>query len=204
MSIRGLRSVRVVEHAPGTKFPAQCPERHIEGDGKFCLGIAADDVGDEKDAARWWESLRHYLLCQTVAERSGVWPADYALDHGAAGEHHEKALELASALDIDEEYERAYANEPSWISDPKSRIVHRDGRPINGRTPCPLSCTWRKRGRTVTRLRAECKQREKVTSLVLAERERRKELDRYWQALQRRGVKCCGTMRDCPLMGVAL
>lgn len=199
LSIMGSHWVRVYEEVPGTLFPAQCPERHIESDGKFCLGIAVGEVSDPKEAEQWWESLRHYLLCQCVADGSGVWPADFALDHGEAGGHHETALRLARELAISEDYERAHADEPSWISCPKSRIVHRDGRAINGRTACPLGCTWKRRGRWGTRLRADCKQRDKVTALVIAERERRKALDDFWRILRSRGVECCGTMRDCEL-----
>lgn len=199
LSIRNSAKLRVYETIPGTAFPARCPERHIELDGNFCLGIDTVSVVDTTAADRWWEALRQYLLCQAVAERSRIWPDRFALDHGGAGEWHARALELASDLGIEDEYDRTHADEPSWISDPKARIVHRDGRPINARTPCPLGCRWQKRGRTISRLRADCDQREKVNALVLAERERRRELANYWSRMRKAGIECCGRMRDCEL-----
>lgn len=199
LTIRGGSKVSVYETNPGTAFPARCPERHIESDGNFCLGIDIGDVANVEAADRWWEALRQHLLCQSVAERSRFWPDRFALDHGDAGEWHAKALKLASDLDIEEEYARCHADEPSWITDPKAQILHRDGRPINGRTPCPLGCRWRKRGRVVARLRAECKQREKVTELILVERQRRKKLAEFWTWMRKTGRECCGTMRDCGL-----
>lgn len=189
----------VREAKPGADFPAQCPERHIELDGKFCLGLGAGEVTDADEAIRWWESLRHFLLCQSVARQTKVWPDAYALDHGDAGEHHAHALDLAGQLGIDQEYARAHADEASWITDRETKLVHRDGRAINARSPCPLACTWRRRGRTVPRLRADCERRDQLIALVRTERARRAAFKKYWQTMRDLGVQCCGTMRDCEL-----
>lgn len=189
----------VSESKPGTLFPARCPERHIETGGSFCLGLDRPAVDDEQTATEWWEALRHHLMCQRMAHRTGIWPEAFALDHGDAGIWHKKALELAESLELEEEYAAAHAEEASWITGAQFKLEHNDGRPINGRAPCHLGCTWRKRGRMVPRLRVECDRREQILELVAIEKKRREELAEYWRSVRRAGTTCCGTMRNCEL-----
>lgn len=190
---------RVREEVPGTNLPARCPERHIQGDQTFCLGLRYIDVRSAGDAAQWWEQLRQFLTCQGVAERTRIWPPAQALDHGGAGEHHERALALAAEAGLEEEYAAARLNEPSWLTDPKLRLFDKKGKPINGRSICPRGCRRRARGRVMQRLRKDCSKRKLVVDLAFTEQLRRKALAEYWQHVFRDGTRCCRTMRSCPL-----
>lgn len=186
----------------GTCFPARCPERHIQYDETFCLGLRYITVEDADDAKQWWEQLRQFLRLQGVAERTGIWPPEHALDHGDAGKFHEQALAIASELGIDEEYKTARLNEPSWITDPNLRLLGRRDEPINGRAPCPRGCRDRcmaigKRSRPM--LRRNCDHRAKLLELVLLERKRRAALAEYWAHVRGQGIQCCGRMRSCEL-----
>jgi len=196
--VRGKPVPIVAERVPGTDLPARCPERHVQGDRTFCVGLDRPAVGGRDDAGLWWEHLRQYVLCQSVAKATGVWPPNHALDHGDAGGHHRNALEIASRLGIEDEYIAAYQDEPSWITDPDLRLLGRKDEPINGREPCPRGC--RVRGRpTVPKIRRKCRWRADLLRLVIEERKRRVELVRYWESVRKAGIVCCRTMRSCPL-----
>lgn len=199
LRVFGDTKPRVREEVPGTDLPARCPERHIQWDKSFCLGLRYIDVRSAGDAAQWWEQLRQFLACQGVAERTRIWPPGQALDHGDAGKHHERALALAAEAGMEEEYAAARLDEPSWLTDPKLRLFDKNGKPINGRSVCPRGCRRRARGRSVQSLRTDCSKRNLVVDLAFTERLRRKALVEYWQHAFNDGTRCCRTMRSCPL-----
>lgn len=199
LRIVGEETPRVLEEAPGTGLPIKCPERHIQGDQTFCLGLRYLRVDCELVAQQWWEQLKQFLICQGVAALTGRWPVQHTLDHGEAGEFHERALALADKAGVAEEYASARLDEPSWLTDPKLRLFDRKGRAVNGRGLCPRGCTTRARGRYVKALRRSCAKRQLLVELAYTESLRRQALDHYWKAVFASGEKCCGTMRDCPL-----
>lgn len=198
LTIIGSGTVRVGETVPGTKLPARCPERHIQGDRTFCLGLRRPTIDTAEAADAWWEQLRQYLRCQAVAARTRVWPPAHALDHGDAGSHHERALALAEEAGVVEEYAAAWLGEPSWITDPRLRLVDKKGEPINGRAVCPRGCR-RRASRNASILRRGCPKRRQLAALVYAEQRRRAALDDYWRIVLNDGTRCCRTMLSCPL-----
>ena len=187
------------EEVPGTDLPCRCPERHIQGDQTFCLGLRYLKVQSAAKARQWWVQLNQFLRCQGVAELTRVWPINQALDHGEAGEHHERALSLAAEAGLEEEYASARLGEPSWLTDPKLHLFDKEGRPINGRALCPRGCKRRARGRRVRTLRTDCDKRQILVDLAYTEHLRRNALDKYWRAVFASDEKCCRTMRGCPL-----
>lgn len=198
LSIVGASTMRVSETVPGTKLPARCPERHIQGDRTFCLGLRQKKIATLEAAGAWWEQLRQYLRCQGVAARTRVWPPAHALDHGDAGRHHERALALAAQAGVEEEYAAAWLGEPNWITDPALRIVDKKGKPINGRAVCPRGCR-RRASRNAPILRRRCENRHLLAELVHAEKQRKAALDDYWRIVLNDGTRCCRTMLTCPL-----
>ena len=198
LSISGVSSPHVGEETPGTALPARCPERHIQEDLTFCVGLRRLEVDTADAAARWWEQLRQWLRCQGVAERTGLWPPAHALDHGDAGAHHERALEIASSIGLEDEYAAAWLGEPSWITDQSLRIFDPEGAAINERAPCPRGCR-RSASRNAPVLRRACRHRAQIAQLVWAEKLRRTALDEYWRHVRASGTNCCRTMLTCPL-----
>jgi hypothetical protein len=190
---------RVREKAPGAILPSRCPERHIQSDQTFCLGLRYLEVNSPEKARQWWEQLRQFLVCQSVAERTGIWPPAHSLDHSDAGKHHERALSLAASEGLEEEYAAARLGEPSWITDPKLHLFGKTGVPINGRSVCPRGCRRRARGRMVPLLRKECSKRKVLVDLAFVEKRRRAELETYWKQVFSTDTKCCRTMKTCPL-----
>ncbi len=199
LHIFGSQVPRVREEVPGAGLPSRCPERHIQSDKTFCLGLRYLTVQSAEKAGQWWAQLHQFLRCQGAAELTRVWPVKQALDHGEAGKHHERALQLAAKAGVQEEYDSARLGDPSWLTDQRLRLFDKHGKPINGRAPCPRGCKRRARGRLVRTLRTYCDKRQLLVELAYTEQLRRKALDLYWQHVFNDGTKCCRTMRGCPL-----
>jgi hypothetical protein len=59
--------VKVFERITKKTLPEFCPERHINDDGSFCLGLRAGEGITEETARAWWAKLHAFLLCQETA-----------------------------------------------------------------------------------------------------------------------------------------
>lgn len=183
-------SPRVREAVVGAVFPIACSERHIEAGGLFCTGLHTAPVRSERDARRWWEKLKQYLLCQAAAAATGVWPLGHGLDHGDAGGAHRCALRLAKRLGVEEAYLSAYLDEPSWFTSTGLDLLGERHRPGQAKRP-------RLRAPKVRGRRA----RLALLQIVILERVRRRELAAFWRSQRKSGRVCCGTMRGCRLRG---
>ncbi|RWE14150.1 MAG: hypothetical protein EOS23_02935 [Mesorhizobium sp.] len=115
----------VSEAVPGTCLPRQCPERHIFPDSRFCMSLDPAAVTSRAAADRWWEDLAQYIMCQSVAETTGLWPLHNGLDHGKAGYFHALALDLAERLGIAEEYFAVHDKQlPEFSTSTRERFRH--------------------------------------------------------------------------------
>jgi len=189
--------VRVREAIPGTQFPERCPDRHIEDEGWFCLGLSSGTmIVDRASGMSWWQSLHSFLRMQRVAARTGLWPEHHSLSHGQAGHHHLRAIELARDVGFADAYEAFVMGEPSVLACLYDRLSDCGRRLLNGRSACP--CGRHERDGTPT-LRRNCPHRESVVAHLLAERRRRAALASFWEAMRKDGSACCGTMQSCPL-----
>jgi hypothetical protein len=73
--VQDTEQVAVFERPVGRTLPACCPERHINPDGSFCIGLRAGEGITEKNASPWWEKLHVFILCQETAAETGFCPA---------------------------------------------------------------------------------------------------------------------------------
>lgn len=83
------------------RLPARCPERHINGDGTFCMywqGEMSLKIDSEEAARTWWSTLLGYLKLQERAEKLKRWPDDNAWAHGNAALHQQKAIAAAARI----------------------------------------------------------------------------------------------------------
>lgn len=201
LNIGGFADCAAVrEGTSGTVLPRACPERHINGDGSFCLCHPTPTIRSVDEANVWWQLLHRYLCLQRIAGRTGQWPAQQWLSHGEAGYHHERALNAAKRLGFEDLYYRNLYDEPAWFTG-KHIVTDKSGsRLINGRSPCPVGCRG-KRGRPI--LRTDCCRKGDVVTLVREERLRRAAEKAFWDCQRAAGTKCCGTMRNCPLNDAA-
>lgn len=83
-------------------LPVTCPERHINSDGTFCLGLGP------VSSANFWAALRSYLVCQDYAASRRRWPPNRWLSHGVqAAELQLLAEAYAAEAGVGERYRRA-------------------------------------------------------------------------------------------------
>jgi hypothetical protein len=183
------QSAEVAELSPGTHLPAYCPERHIQPDSTFCLGLEPRRVRSRRQADRWWTELQTFLVCQSIAADTLLWPPQYALDHGDAGRYHRLALRLAKDLGIEQAYLDAYFDAPSWLT---GEGVRKFGLKA-GRSHLPA------RPRRPPAIKHPKRNRLRLMDLVAAEQKRRRALAEFWAVAANAGIPCCQSMRDCPL-----
>ncbi len=196
LSVREIAGELVVrENASEPLLPQQCPERHINRDGSFCLGLhAGESVCDKVTAGQWWDKLQVFLICQETANETGDWPTYAELSHGLAGEYQRQAEMLAEELGLIEEYQDAIQGSAGWIADMARQVKPSTLRLRNGRAPCTCGRIDR-RGRAL--LRRDCWNAQ-LDCLAVLEFQRRQAIDQFWASFE--GIEqCCATMRNCPL-----
>lgn len=185
LTMRNDGPLTVGETIPGAVFPARCPERHIQADQSFCVGLDRPRVASLGHAENWWYNLHQFMECQAIAAATGLWPPRNALDHGEAGAYQQRALKIARKLRIEDAYWEAYFGHPSWLSTPSWFWSHPKDQPPTTRLRKPKV----KKTRHARRLLLE---------LVFVERRRRHAMEAYRKNAIHYG-KCCGQMRDCAL-----
>jgi len=186
-------SVVVREHPSGAQLPLWCPERHINQDQSFCMGLVEHNIGNDIDAQRWWNKLQLFLECQEVARDTGRWPVYAQLSHGSAGSTELEAETLAQKLGLLAEYQRAVRFGRGILADAVRHLG--PGETLkNGRAKCFCGYVG-KRGRPL--LRRDCQVSGRNQCLLKLEQRRRTEVQEFWASFP--GAVCCGTMEDCPL-----
>jgi hypothetical protein len=145
--------IKVSERSIGGTLPACCPERHINPDGSFCIGLRAGEGVADETAPAWWKKLRAFALCQETAAETGFWPSEAQLSHGEAGEVELAAEGAADQLGLRAVYREAVAYDIGLIASGVTKINAKTGLLRNGRSAC--ICGWTDRqGRIL--LRRDC------------------------------------------------
>lgn len=191
--VQDMQQVAVFERPVGRTLPACCPERHINPDGSFCIGLRAGEGINEENASAWWEKLHVFILCQETAAETGFWPGEAQLSHGEAGEIELAAERAADHLGLRSVYREAVAFGTGSIATGLAKINEKTGLLRNGRSACICGRTDRHKR---VLLRREC-HRSGLGCPVILEHRRRIKVNEYWRGL--RGQACCGSMRECPL-----
>lgn len=201
-----------VRELPGhTVLPGFCPDRHINGDGSFCLGWGRDNpstITDEAAARRWWAAVYQFLTRQAGANARGVFPGtEHGRAHGDAAVHQAKAEQAAERLGP------AFAER---VADGKF-VVRKDLRPgqhrlelwrgaeriarvstrskalVGGHTICPC-------GATPERDISDCDDHAQALATFLLEYHACKVADKkYLDACAAAGHVCCNTLQTCGL-----
>jgi hypothetical protein len=173
-------------------LPKFCPDRHVNDDGSFCLGLrAGEGISESKNAIVWWEKLKLFLLCQETAHETGQWPPGAELSHDVAGEIEERAEEIARSIGRLDDYRNAVRFNTGPIVEGLIKINRSTRQLRNGRSACVCGRADR-RGRSL--LRRDC---HKLGCPIEFEYARRLATDHFWESMK--GKACCGSMRNCPL-----
>lgn len=192
--------VTVRENNLGQSLPEACPERHINPDGSFCLGLAVGSITSNNLATEWWSKLAKFLECQQKADKYGYWPPGLSLSHGDAAQQQLEMETLAANVDgLLEEVTHAISYKDNWLAGelPSERYNNRRGTGmfVNQLSPCPRGC--KKSGKEV--LRRNCPHKKIIFELVELEKKRRLNEAEVFSSLTKAGKKCCGSMKSCPL-----
>jgi hypothetical protein len=167
-------------------WPAFCPERHINDDGTFCLGISdVPSVNDKSSAISWWSYLQEYLDTQFVAGQTKKWPPNKQFAHGDAGIAEEALEKLTKGTKFEQEVGQAHQRNVGWLASTLPRI-HKT---------CPRGCN--RKGRPI--LRRNCVDRELMFQIVALEHRYRQGEAAFWKSHS--GTKCCGYSEGCGLYG---
>lgn len=187
--------VMVYERVRGKILPQFCPERHINADGSFCLGLRAGEGINSVTAAAWWTKLHAFLLCQETAAEVGLWPSGAQLSHGDAGDIELLAERAAAEAGAGAAYRGAVEFDIGPIAAGLSKINKASGRLMNGRSSC-LCGRKHRTGKLL--LRREC---QHLGCPIELEFKRRAAVDRFWRSMS--SLPCCGTMLECRLRAAA-
>ena len=190
--VQRRNQIVVSERHVGSTLPTCCPERHINPDASFCIGLRAGEGIDENNAAAWWSKLHAFILCQETAAETGLWPSEAQLSHGDGGELEIAAERAAEKLGLGSSYRDAVVFNAGPIASSLVKIDPKTGKLRNGRSACLCGQTDGRR----KVLRRECHRKGFGCPIVL-EYLRRIKVDEFWSVL--RGQPCCSTMRECPL-----
>lgn len=209
--------VTVSEADPGSVLPSCCIERHINPDSTFCLHQDSErSIEDVEAANAWWYSLGVYLDHQDFAAKRGLWPIYAQLSHGEAADIQLQMEAIAEPLGWRDELVEAIFRRRGWLAGRLPRLASHTRRLVNARHPCPRGCKakhhpFRKESCTRNQciegckkqhhpiLRTECPNRSIVEQLVVLEHERRNIEAGISARLIRDDIKCCDTMKHCPL-----
>lgn len=192
------------------QLPDFCPERHINGDGSFCLNLEVADplhVASEASAQRWLRTLAAYLRLQLRVRNLRRWPGT-SWAHGLAGNHQWYAQRIATALGpefVDDLAAGRLRVEQPLEASASVALLHlyRDGQlayvvwGASGRVArLRQEGVGKGRRRRLQQLRSD--QHAKLIALLAEALWKWKEEEaRFWEFYRDR--ECCGTMKDCPL-----
>lgn len=192
-------NIVVLETIPGTVLPIACPERHINRNGTFCIGLnAGKKITTREDAEQWWGFLAEFLDSQQSAAKYRRWPPGRWLSHGDAAIEHLAMEKISQKLGWEEEIRIAIEHKQGWLGGMLPRHRKNSNMLVNQRLPCPRGCLRRKGKSSLRMLRRKCPHKHQVSLLVKHENSRRKLEASFVKEFLADGFFCCGTMKDCP------
>jgi hypothetical protein len=188
----------VVREAEGWQLlPKACPDRHINADGSFCIGLrAGQSVRDDIAAREWWTKLQVFLLGQETAHDSRFWPEYAQLSHGEEAAQLQLAAEYAAdELGTRDAYNEAVRADSGPIAKYLGLINPTTERLRNCRAACVCGRVDRQ-GRPIRR--RDCL-KAGLPCLAVLEFKRRQAVLHFWKVMRDSGLQCCKTMNACPL-----
>ena len=196
----------VSEAIVGSALPESCPERHINPDGTFCIGVdAGANLATEKEYLDWWSLLDQYLQAQCVASRTKVWPIHKGLAHGGAGETQLRTIEIACRMGILDVYERHVTGGETWLGELLTEYKRqRDKLCVKSDNIVRVTEVAKRRilegvyGRAPRRM-SNRKRLSLIRELLETECKREFQEMEFWHSFLDSGATCCHTMVNCPL-----
>lgn len=214
LRIDEIHDAVAVREAQPIHLPGCCPERHINCDGSFCLYWEEAEpmsITDTDMASQWFGKLLLFLRRQRTAAARRQWPAkSEARAHGPQAARQQMIAERA-ASELGPRFRKLLDDfrlttvRKSIAGEPRLRLLS-DGTRL-------LSVAERNSRLLTRRARCKCDEaprlrlpicgcgnhEEALTRLTVALHRWKREEAKFYRAYTTLGVKCCGTMDDCPL-----
>lgn len=199
-------------------FPPSCPQRHINGDGSFCLGWHGEQdmrVIGRDSAAKWWNTLFVFLIKQRRANNSRRWPGEqWAHGHKAAANQwltEEAARSLGEDFVTDLKLRKFRVEKINSSKRPSSLLkVFRNNVHIysvwenfkqltSARKPCLCkpSCNGKPK-----KIRSCGSHRESLVNLGIHLHRQELEEEKYIKSYASLKA-CCGTLDECPIKNIS-
>lgn len=201
------------------QLPCFCFERHIMPSGRFCIASDTNKkaltVGYE---SVWWTDLYEFLENQYIAKQKQYWPFERGMSHSAIGQSLQLEIEdmLSDDIQLRDEYLEGAFGDIGWLSSKNPLISLSTPRPLLKRSPCPRGCrtlhgSFRADQCKTNDCAPKCRRqheailvgdcpRSKSLRAVAQKETLRRQAERELYDGWRSTVKCCGSMKICPLL----
>lgn len=212
--IRGAGRILEAGEVQGTaqRLPSFCPERHIIGNGRFCMNWEGDQqlyVVNEQSAGRWLQVLLKFLVDQSRAVYLRRWPSGEAWAHGGRAANAQRRAERV-AKELGALYEEGISERRLTVERAETgdtlrvikdrelffatwRVVRRRGS-RHSRRILVRSCESTSKGRQLTKKPSRA---AKLRELAEALWDWRQGEAAFWRSCT--DEACCRTMDDCGL-----
>ena len=190
----------------GDILPEFCPNRHINPDGSFCLGILDDWI-----AENWIKSLREFLQAQLFCNDHKKWSKNYKQwSHGDAATYQLYVEELLKTINLKDlglnlNSLQLFNVESRLFEENYFHIYHEDKLIFMGtekkihckRQSCICTPSGRRKHVTLGKCSKKCA--EIILKILINEELRKKEEVVFWDTFKGSTLKCCKTMENCEL-----
>lgn len=194
--------VKAADH----RFPNFCPNRHINYEGFFCLGLDSDI--ENLSINQWLKLLKDFLATQYECEISKEWSTkqwahgDGAIYQRKVEEFYQKFITnplgiKLSDLDVNEITTKGKVLYHLYLKG-NLILIGDENKVLNKRYTCICDSCGLKKHRTIGKCSLKCAQVLYIVAIndffrLRAEKE-------FWQNWTKSGkVKCCNTMKNCEL-----
>lgn len=187
-------------------LPKFCPNRHINADGSFCLGIL-----DHWDVEEWIETLKEFLQAQLFCNDHKKWSKNYKQwSHGDAAKYQLYVEELLKTINLKDlglnlNSLHLLSVENRLFKENYFHIYHKNKLIFMGtekkihckRQSCICTPYGRRKHVTLGRCSKRCA--EIILKILINENLRKSEELVFWNKIKGSKLKCCGTMETCEL-----
>lgn len=191
-------------------LPVFCPNRHINSDKSFCLGLQSDL--EKLSIKDWITRLKEFLTCQIFAKKIGKWPITCKQwSHGNGATYQKNVEELLNQINLEKlglEFNKLRLIEKKNIiykDLPYFHVYHEDRliitRPQNFKHNKRLSCICTKHGRSKHVTLGACMKKcsDILINILINEKKRVREEEKFWESFKTAKLTCCQTMNKCGL-----
>lgn len=187
-------------------LPKFCPNRHINTDSSFCLGISS-----HISVESWFKDLKEFLRAQLFCDQYKKWPIQYGeWSHGDAAHYQRNVEFLLKKINLknlkinlndltlnkikhpilQEDFFHVYHKNVLIIVGSENKVYGK-------RDSC--ICTKNGRYRHVTKGKCPHKCAAIILEIVINEDMRVKKEIEFWEYLKDKKLTCCQTMKKCEL-----